>query len=274
MKRSLTASIVALGLVASAAYASSMFITPEGRIGVGTEDPQSELEVYRTGISNLYKLSNQGNVGFNMESRGVATWRFAATTSDDFRVSRDGTGGPEFIVAGDGSVDIGYGNTTVFYIDPAGNVDIDGTLNQGSSRATKHNIVQADYQQILASLKDLSLAEWSYLNDASGARHFGPMAEDFAEIYGFGVDSAHLAPGDVAGVALAAVKALSVQLDAKDSEIETLKAEIAALRDLQQRDFAQRASLVDRLDRLETVVKVMGSVQHQENLPLKVNLSH
>ena len=45
MKRSLTASIAALGLVASAAYASSMFIDPTGNIGIGTETPGEKVHV-------------------------------------------------------------------------------------------------------------------------------------------------------------------------------------------------------------------------------------
>lgn len=86
-----------------------------------------------------------------------------------------------------------------------GDVVIDGTLTEGSSRSLKQNITEMPSEEILERINKLTLHEWSYTS-APENRHFGPMAEDFYEIFGFGRDARHVAPRDLAGVALAAVK--------------------------------------------------------------------
>ena len=66
-------------------------------------------------------------------------------------------------------------------------------------------------------------------HDATGSRHVSPMAEDFHALFGLGADARHLAPSDVAGVALAAAKELAVQNTELRAENEVLNARLAAL---------------------------------------------
>jgi hypothetical protein len=50
------------------------------------------------------------------------------------------------------------------------------------------------------------------------------MAQDFAATFGLGADDRHLAPADVAGVALAAIQALDQRLQQRDAELAKLRA--------------------------------------------------
>jgi hypothetical protein len=55
------------------------------------------------------------------------------------------------------------------------------------------------------------------------------MAQDFRALFGLGPDDTHIRPGDVAGVALAAVQALSEVVAEKDARLLAHQARIDAL---------------------------------------------
>jgi hypothetical protein len=237
-------------------------VVESGKVGVGTATPTSEFEVFRTDVSDLMRLSNTGNVGFNMESRTAGIiWRFSGTPSS-FRVSLDGSGGPEMKVNADGSVAMGPGGTANFDLDTAGNLEIAGTLTEMSSRTAKHDIEPVDEIKVLNALIALPIAEWSYSSDKSGARHLGPMAEDFSAAFGLGGSSSHLAPRDVAGVALAAVKAVAGKLQEKENRIERLTNRVSELtadyRIANERLRAENAALTSRLEQLEGVINTLA----------------
>ena len=87
----------------------------------------------------------------------------------------------------------------------------------------------------LARIRKLALLEWSYKADKNGYRHIGPMAEDFYAAFGLSVDDKHIAPSDVAGVALVAIKELDHMIQERDatiaalaSRMETMEAKLAA----------------------------------------------
>jgi len=78
-------------------------------------------------------------------------------------------------------------------------------------------------------------------------RHMGPMAQDFAAVFGLGEDERHIAPLDVAGVSLAALQALDGKLTKVVAEKDV---ELAQLR-------RENAHLTERLAALETLVSSM-----------------
>jgi hypothetical protein len=141
-------------------------------------------------------------------------------------------------------------------LEPSGNLTIKGLLATGSSRTYKDNIVPANSSNILNKLETLQISEWSYSDDEAHARHLGPMAEDFAAVFRLGSDEKHIAPTDMAAVALASVQAISVQLKQKD-------AEIARLKDLLH---AQQAATEARLDEMERLIR---TVVHQPKRDLR-----
>lgn len=110
----------------------------------------------------------------------------------------------------------------------SGDVTIGGTLTQGSDRNSKQAIEPVDGAALLERVARLPLATWDY-KDAAGVRHLGPMAQDFVAEFGLGADDKHIAPGDAAGVSLAAIQALKSENDALRARLAALEGLVAAL---------------------------------------------
>jgi hypothetical protein len=118
-----------------------------------------------------------------------------------------------------------------------------GAWSTLSDRNVKSNIEPVDPAQILNRLDALPVSEWSYTAEGS-VRHLGPMAQDFRAAFNLGEDDTTISTVDEEGVALAAIKALKAENDAKDGQI-------AELRDEHLKDQARFARLEARLDALE-----------------------
>ncbi|NEZ04104.1 tail fiber domain-containing protein [Wenzhouxiangella sp. XN201] len=208
---------------------NSLEVTANG-VGMGTNNPTHKLHVTGddagTGNSqnvqvlvqntsgtaaprNLFRLINNGNVGFQFINTEAANWTFAARSEGDFMFNRVGSGQVEFRVT-DG-----------------GDVYTSGSVNPSSSRALKQDIADLNGQELLTKLDELPVHEWSYIKDPD-SRHIGPMAEDFYDVFGLGTSNKHISTTDMAGIALGAVKALK-------QENEALRKEISELGALQER---------------------------------------
>lgn len=61
---------------------------------------------------------------------------------------------------------------------------------------------------ILEKLATLEVSTWRYATEPEGTVHVGPMAQDFAELFGLGTDDTKIAGVDAIGVLLVAVQAL------------------------------------------------------------------
>lgn len=116
-----------------------------------------------------------------------------------------------------------------FTVDSNGNVTARGTISQLSSRATKENFQPLDGPLLLAKLEKLEVPAWNYRESTAEERHIGPVAEEFHDTFGVGADPRFLAPGDVAGVALASVKALQEEVKQRDARIAELEARLQRL---------------------------------------------
>jgi hypothetical protein len=116
-----------------------------------------------------------------------------------------------------------------FLVDSAGNVTARGSIAQLSSRAAKQDFEALDSRLLLARLEQMPVQRWRYRDAPEQQRHIGPVAEDFHAAFEVGADPRYLAPADVAGVALASVKALQVELGERDRRISELEARLAAL---------------------------------------------
>ncbi len=114
-----------------------------------------------------------------------------------------------------------------------GSATCDGTnWVNASDRESKENFQPVDPQTLLAGISQLPISQWSYKNDATGATHIGPTAQDFYRLFGLGSSDKTISTIDPSGVALAAIQELSKQLKTKDQQLADLKAEIEALRQL------------------------------------------
>jgi hypothetical protein len=119
---------------------------------------------------------------------------------------------------------------------PAGS----GVFNCTSSRFTKENFESVNGEQLLLKLRDLPVSTWNYISEGARSRHIGPTAEDFHAAFNLGTSNTSIGVQDLAGTALAAVKAL----EERTAELQAKTAEVDALR-------AQMQTLEERLARLE-----------------------
>ena len=68
------------------------------------------------------------------------------------------------------------------------------------------------------------IQRWRYTNEVASIHHLGPMARDFKATFGVGSDEKTITPVDEEGMALAAIQGLNQRLDAKDAQVQDLKA--------------------------------------------------
>jgi hypothetical protein len=87
----------------------------------------------------------------------------------------------------------------------------------------KRNIREVDYQSVLEKVAELPISQWSYKAQDESIEHIGPMAQDFYRLFGLDEDDKHINTLDPDGVALAAIKALYVQNQKLEGEIEDLQ---------------------------------------------------
>lgn len=130
--------------------------------------------------------------------------------------------------------------TTQLELGATGNLRVNGTISQLSSRAAKTNFVAVDLDGVLDRVAQLPLTVWNYLHQPGSVRHLGPTAEDFHAAFGLGERPTEIAPGDLAGVALAAVQALNHQVAERDRQIEDLEQRLARLEARLADDAGQR----------------------------------
>jgi hypothetical protein len=198
--------------VRGGAPSNSLYITNLGRIGIGTASPDARLDVEASGSTEIRLTTTGGN-----------TWRLL----------NDSTGfGVTFVGA----------PSRVVNVDTSGNMQLLGTLTQGSSREIKTGFAALDPRETLNRVAALPVSLWSYRTDGLGVRHVGPMAEDFHRAFGLGADARHIAPSDQAGVALVAIQGLHQEAQEKDREIAGLTARIEELEKLVRELAASRPS--------------------------------
>jgi hypothetical protein len=121
-----------------------------------------------------------------------------------------------------------------------------------SDRNAKKDFVPVDSQAVLAQVTALPLTTWSYKAE-QGARHLGPMAQDFHAAFGLnGDDDRYIAEVDEGGVALAAIQGLNQKVDERVSQLETgLKRRDAENAELKR----QNEALAKRLEALEKIIR-------------------
>ena len=215
----------------TASAQQSLIVDSAGNVGIGTSAPASSVHLTRgnntskllieetaaSTVQRLFEVTHNGFPTFNFRNSSTGNnwdFRLSGRNGDAFEITKVGTG------------------TAEFYIDQNGDATLIGTLTVGgivdtsSSRTVKEQIMEVDPSQVLAAVADMPIVSWKYIRDKAPVRHMGPVAEDFHGAFGLGKDNKHIAPTDLAGVALAAIQGLKAEQDRMMKEKE---AEIAAL---------------------------------------------
>jgi hypothetical protein len=99
-----------------------------------------------------------------------------------------------------------------------------------SDRNLKRDIDPVKPDRVLEALSNLPISTWSYTTEPSGARHIGPMAQDFKATFHVGSSDKLIMQVDADGVALAAIQALNQQVKRLERDNRDLSAELASLR--------------------------------------------
>jgi trimeric autotransporter adhesin len=102
-----------------------------------------------------------------------------------------------------------------------------GTWTNASSRTLKEGFAQVKPERILEKVAALPITSWHYKAEP-GARHIGPVSEDFHRAFGVGENPRSIGTVDADGVALAAIQGLYRQNQALRHENSTLRAQLAA----------------------------------------------
>ena len=214
---------------------SSVDISSDGDVGIGTGSPSNKLHVFSSASGTapgkvLVENTNATVAGrelLELKNNGSAVFHLQDTSSANARWGFASSGGTLFF---DNTSD----GQTEMQIDTNGNVTTSGTVNGVSSRAMKTGIEPLDPKATLSRVAALPMSTWSYTADGTGVRHLGPMSEDFYAAFGLGIDDKHISFTDSAGVALAAVQGLNQVVEEKNQEIGELKARLEALEKLVQ----------------------------------------
>ena len=245
---------------------NSLYIAADGDVGFGTPTPSARLDVVSASGKadlNLNAASSPNTPNWTI-ANDADKLTFSVPDSDVVEAYLDNQG--NFVTTGalsPSKINL-LGDTVNWRIinnfgtmrhsipgsgiveselDSSGNLSISGTLSQGSSRSYKTNILPIDVDNIVAKLANLPMATWSYLNDTE-VQHIGPMAEDFYSAFQFGIDEKHIAPGDMAAVALITAQKLNKDTRVLNEKSEQKDREIRELK-------LQLAGLIDRIKKLE-----------------------
>lgn len=150
---------------------NSLYIDTDGDIGLGVDAPTGRLHLTDSDPETKIKV-------VNTEGGGNREWAFAVSNSDEFRVSKQGSGGAEFTVQGDGTVKIGPGADTVFKLTPVGEIIISSTLTENG---TPDYVFADDYD--LRSIPELArfIDEHQHLPNVPSAREVAENGLDLTQ---------------------------------------------------------------------------------------------
>ncbi|WP_299146602.1 tail fiber domain-containing protein [uncultured Tateyamaria sp.] len=196
------------------------------RVGVNTDNPTTTMDIRSSssdttnvrisdssgsGTAQLLTLENNGGAQLflNNTTRTDAQWLFSAGRS-------------LILASSDSTAD------RQFELENNGNLEIQGTLTESSDKNRKMAIEPVNPTEILAKVRDMPVAEWTYIHDAEeGIRHIGPMAQDFYAAFGTGASDTGISTLDSSGVALAAIQALSAENAALQARLDAIESQLA-----------------------------------------------
>jgi len=188
---------------------------------------------FSKGTSETLRLDSAGNMILKGWTCGFTPTHmtFSTGAGEAFRLAPDGTMTVKGWICtfGAGGLSVATAAGEAFNVDPNGNMTLAGTLTESSDANLKENFQPVEGREVLDRLAAVPIRTWNFKEDKAEVRHMGPVAQDFHAAFGLSGDARHIAPLDANGVALAAIQELDKSLKSKESEIETLQRQNAAL---------------------------------------------
>lgn len=199
----------------------SFRIQANGDTGFGTGNPNTSLHVSRSNGTGKFLIEETGGSGaadmFEMRNNGGSYLTMSNTASGrDWFFTHENNDSGRFIMTSSTNPSQGL------FLDPDGDMRIGGTLTENSDKHAKMAIVPVNTAEILDKVSALPVSSWTYKDDTSGARHVGPMAQDFYAAFGLGATETGIATLDTSGIALASIKALHAELNEAHGYIDKL----------------------------------------------------
>ena len=198
-------------------------ITKDGNVGIGTATPGDLLSLKGGALSFANPADPVPYVGLDYDG-----------TTDALRVRGNiGTANlnSTYMTFKRTSGFVGIGTTT-----PTALLQVAGeakatVFTPTSDRNAKQDFAPVNPAEMLQKVAALPITEWRFKTIA-GARHIGPMAQDFRAAFGLGSDDKGIATVDADGVALAAIQGLNQKLEEQKAENAELKARLEKLEQL------------------------------------------
>ena len=215
-------------IIEDSAPEGAFYMDSDGRVGIGTSAPVTDLEIFDPNGSETASLGLTVASGDSWTIGYCPPIYASCTTLGDQSGLRFFAGSlptdPVPLRIKDDALD------GAVLIDANG-VRISGAVVQLSSRSRKTAVEEVDPAVVLERVLELPISRWSYRTDPPGVRHLGPMAEDFHSAFELGVDDQGISTLDASGVALAAIQGLQAEHERQVSELAAAhEAEIGALR--------------------------------------------
>jgi len=177
-----------------------------------------------TGVGNT-AIGSSALVGNTTGLENTALGQFANVSMGDL-VNATAIGS-RAVVDASNKIRLGDANVTV--------IEGEVGFSSISDRNRQENFLPVDGEEVLAKIRDLSLASWNFMGQDPGQfRHYGPAAQDFFAAFGrdglgnIGTPTT-ITSTDMDGILMIAAQALEKRASEQAKEMEALKAENAAV---------------------------------------------
>lgn len=216
----------AFGLRTTAAQQSS-FAVGENNVASGAASVAMGYHAHTNARQGSFVFADRSSV--DTIRAGVnhsANWR----TSGGFRIFTSSNLSTGVTLQSGASVSNWGQSNAVISTSTGAFLSTSGVWTNVSDVNRKHRFQPVSTEEVLEKLRKLPITSWSYKAETDNIRHIGPMAQDFYAAFGLGNDNRGIGTVDADGVALAGIKALEERTRNLAAELESLKADNAALR--------------------------------------------